>query len=141
MGQVGPVNPTYAFLVARYPPREIVNRREHHIYRDLVSALLRALNSDGRSKSADGVRRYLSVLTPFVERFENRHWPSGKTKGREVLSFLMEQNELTQESLAKEIGSQPYVSDILNGKKKLTAEQIRKLSRRFGVSPAVFFDA
>ena len=51
----------------------------------------------------------------------------------------MEQNGLTQGDLQKEIGKQPYVSDILKGKKKLTAGQIDRLSNRFGVSPAVFF--
>jgi len=48
---------------------------------------------------------------------------------------------LTQADLEDEIGAQPYVSDILRGKKRLTSEQIGKLSKRFGVSPAVFFPA
>ena len=48
-------------------------------------------------------------------------------------------NGLAQADLAEEIGAQPYVSDILRGKKTLTSEQIGKLAKRFGVSPAVFF--
>lgn len=141
VGSVDPGNPTYAMLVERFPPRDIKNKSEHRIYRDLVSALLKVLSEETNPKVVDGIRRYIAVLTPFVERFETAHWPIGKVKGREVLMFLMDQNDLTQSSFEKEIGSQPYVSDILKGKKKLTAEQMRKLSARFGVSPAVFFDA
>jgi len=85
------------------------------------------------------VRQYLSVLAPCLKQFEQAHWPRGRTSGREVLAFLLEQNGLTQADLGEEIGAQPYVSDILRGKKNLTREHIQKLAKRFGVSPAVFF--
>jgi HTH-type transcriptional regulator/antitoxin HigA len=56
----------------------------------------------------------------------------------EVLAFLMEQNNLTQSELP-EIGSQSHVSKVLSGERNLTRDQIGDLSKRFGVSPAVFY--
>jgi HTH-type transcriptional regulator/antitoxin HigA len=36
-------------------------------------------------------------------------------------------------------GTESIVSDVLNGKRDLAKDHIRKLSERFGVSPALFF--
>ena len=127
-------------LVEKFPPCEIRSAAEHRKYLELIKVLMRELGSGCAGPMAEGMRRYLSVLTPFVRRFERSHWPSARATGTEALAFLMEQNGLKQGDLREEIGKQPYVSDILNGKKNLTAEQIQRLSKRFGVSPAVFFD-
>ena len=54
-----------------------------------------------------------------------------------VLRFLMQQHGLRQSDLP-EIGSQGVVSEVLADKRELNARQIRRLARRFGVSPAVF---
>lgn len=134
-------NPVYAFLVERFPPREIRKRSEHRAYRDLVGTLMRELSHGVDKRSAEGIRQYLGLLAPLIAKYERARWPRGRTSGREVLAFLLEQNALTQAQLDEEIGAQPYVSDILRGKKHLTSEQIEKLAKRFSVSPAVFFPA
>jgi HTH-type transcriptional regulator/antitoxin HigA len=48
-------------------------------------------------------------------------------------------NNLKQKDLAPLFGSESIVSEILNRKRELNKSQIEKLSRRFNVSPAVFF--
>jgi HTH-type transcriptional regulator/antitoxin HigA len=50
----------------------------------------------------------------------------------------MEQHDLRQSDLRKEIGSQGVVSEILSGNRELNTRQIRALAKRFSVSPAVF---
>ncbi|MEK7991103.1 MAG: helix-turn-helix domain-containing protein, partial [Thiotrichaceae bacterium] len=57
-----------------------------------------------------------------------------------AIHVLMEQHNLTATDLQDEIGSKSLVSMILNGKRSLTREHITKLSRRFNISPAIFFD-
>jgi HTH-type transcriptional regulator / antitoxin HigA len=47
--------------------------------------------------------------------------------------------DLSQYDLAKELGGQPVVSQILRGKRRLTREHIERLSKRFGVTPATFY--
>jgi HTH-type transcriptional regulator/antitoxin HigA len=56
-----------------------------------------------------------------------------------MLRFLMDQHELRQSDLAEEIGTQGVVSEILSGKRDLNRGHIESLSKRFSVSPAVFF--
>ena len=59
--------------------------------------------------------------------------------GAAVLRTLMDQYQLKAEDLREEIGSKSLVSMILNGSRKLTLEHIQALSKRFKISPEVFF--
>ena len=55
-----------------------------------------------------------------------------------VLKTLMEQYKLGVADLP-EIGTKSLVSKILNGGRRLTRDHIEALSKRFGLSPALFF--
>lgn len=59
-----------------------------------------------------------------------------ETMGTLVESYES-QNVLGQSDLP-EIGSQRVVSEVLSGKRRLNVRQIKVLSQRFNVSPAVF---
>jgi HTH-type transcriptional regulator/antitoxin HigA len=63
-----------------------------------------------------------------------RHLPS-----IDVLRFLLDQNGLSQRAIAAELGSESTVSLFLSGKRRLNRDHIAQLSRRFHVSPSVFF--
>lgn len=128
----------YAYLVRQFPPREINNRREYDEFQLLVVALMKQLSSDAPEGAQDGIRMYLNLLTPFIKKYEDAHWNKSHASPREVLAYLMDEHDLNQADLKEEIGSQPYVSDILKGKKDLTLEQVSKLAKRFNVSPTVF---
>jgi HTH-type transcriptional regulator/antitoxin HigA len=86
---------------------------------------------------------YAETLGLLIGNYEKAHYPNvgKKVVGAEMLAFLMEQHRLSQADVGKELGGQPNVSAILAGKRKLNARQIEVLSKRFSVSPAVFFDA
>ena len=56
-----------------------------------------------------------------------------------MLRLLMEQHELNGTDFP-EIGDKTLVSKILKGDRNLTKDHIVKLSERFGISPALFFD-
>jgi len=59
--------------------------------------------------------------------------------GASMLRLLMDQHGLKTTSFANEIGGKSTVSMICNEKRKLTAEHIEKLAKRFEISPALFF--
>ena len=80
----------------------------------------------------------LRLIASNVEAYEGQRYPNKKLSSVEMLKFLMDEWSLGQGDLP-EIGSQSLVSKILNGERQLTLEHVRNLSRRFGVSPAVFF--
>lgn len=78
------------------------------------------------------------TISDLIYAYDQRHYPIPKVNGVRVLRFLMEQHNLKQNQLP-EIGRQSVVSQILAGKRSLTVDHIRKLSVRFGTSPAAFF--
>jgi len=79
----------------------------------------------------------VEIITKQIGDYEARHHPAPDVSGADMLHFLMEQHGLRQSDLP-EIGGQSVVSEILSGKRALNVRQIRKLSWRFGVSPAAF---
>lgn len=80
----------------------------------------------------------LDLVGDLVSAYESREHTVPDAEPREVLRLLMEQNDLTQDDLRAELGGQPVVSAIINGKRQINARQAKALARRFGVSPAVF---
>jgi HTH-type transcriptional regulator/antitoxin HigA len=77
----------------------------------------------------------METIGALIEDYEDRHYPEPIG----CLKYLMEEHNLKQRDL-KELGSQGVVSEILNGKRKLTIRQVKALSKRFNISPAVFIE-
>jgi HTH-type transcriptional regulator/antitoxin HigA len=131
-------NELLRWLYLHLPPQPIKSKKMHHGYSEAIRILMResgSLDADNRV----AVGQYLRAVIPFVEQYEKREFPIGSATPEEVLGFLMEQHDLSQYDLAKELGGQSVVSQILRGKRRLTREHIERLSKRFGVTPATFY--
>ena len=83
--------------------------------------------------------KLIALLTLLVEEYENKHYPLPEAGPLDVIRHLMEANNLRQKDLTDVFGTESIVSDVLNGKRDLAKEHIRRLSARFRVSPAIFF--
>ena len=81
----------------------------------------------------------IELMTVLVERYEQERYPLPEAEPADVLRYLLERNGLTQRDIAPELGSESTVSLVLSGKRQLNRDHIARLSRRFNVSPAVFF--
>jgi HTH-type transcriptional regulator / antitoxin HigA len=110
--------------------------RSEKDYRKAVAILDEIIDEIGQDEShllAD----LAEALALFIHSYEETHAKVPATTGPEVLRSLMEGHGLKQSELP-EIGSQGVVSEILSGERELNIRQIRRLAKRFGVSPAVF---
>ncbi len=83
--------------------------------------------------------RAMELLTISIEHYDNDHFQVVEADGVSILKYFMERFDLRQKDFQNEFGTQGAVSEILNRKQKLNSNQIEKLSKRFLVSPAVFF--
>ena len=122
----------YFDLVRRFPLVPI--KSEAHLIEaeELIDRLL-------QSSLSRGGQDYLDVLASLVEDYEDKHHQIADATEAEVLQELMRANGLTQSKLEKLVGiSQSTISDVLNGRRSLTREQIVNLARCFKVSPSVF---
>jgi HTH-type transcriptional regulator/antitoxin HigA len=81
----------------------------------------------------------IELISLLIDHYETVHYPLPEAEPVEVLRFLLEQNGLSQRDIAPELGSESTVSLVLSGKRQLNRDHIARLSRRFNVSPAVFF--
>ena len=115
--------------------RELIQSDAQH--REYVSALTEL---ERRSRLTADERKYANLLAVLIEKFEKERYPVRKSSPLEVLRFLIEENNLRQKDLAPLLGSESIVSEVLSGKRELTKRHIEKLSRRFKVSPGLFFE-
>lgn len=125
--------PEYADLLARALPSVIHSEKEN----DRYLAMLEELDQKARLSSAE--QRLAELLTLLIEDFEEKAYALTPAKPIEILNELIEANSLKQKDLLDVFGTPSIVSEVLSGKRGLTVEHIRKLSRRFHVSPEIFF--
>ena len=123
----------YRRLRALVPLGTLRTRKDYTRAVEILDAILDAIGeNEGHPMS-----ELADALGVFIERYEAEHVRMPPTQPTAALKFLMQQHGLRQSDLP-EIGSQGVVSEVLAGKRELNARQIRRLARRFGVSPSVF---
>lgn len=104
---------------------------------DRAVKLLDQLIDRVSEKPNDTLESLIDILGTLIEDYEKKHVPEPVGDPISSLKYFMEEHNLKQSALS-EIGSQGVVSEILNGKRNLNVAQIKALSKRFKVSPAVF---
>jgi HTH-type transcriptional regulator/antitoxin HigA len=102
------------------------------------SRVLFALTAKARPTAAE--QEAIALLTFLVEHYENLRYPLPEARSVEVLRLLLTSNGVSQGKITPELGFQASASLILLGKRPLNRCHIARLSKRFNVSPAVFFD-
>jgi len=100
----------------------------------LMNSLVDEVGGNEKHPLAD----LLEIVGDVIAVYEDRHHPMSDAEPREVLRLLMAQNNLQQNNLATELGSQSVVSEILSGKHRINARQAKALSARFAVSTSAF---
>lgn len=88
----------------------------------------------------------IGLLSNAIEKWENKsdyffcfnQRQKDLDQGIAVLKTIMEQHQLGIDDFHDEIGKKSYVSQIMNGKRNLTLNHIKSLSKRFGVPGGIF---
>jgi HTH-type transcriptional regulator/antitoxin HigA len=90
---------------------------------------------DSRKNSKHAIE--LELLSFLIEKYENEKYPIDLPDPIEAIKFRMEQLGYKQKDLANAIGLKSRVSEILNRKRKLTIDMIRKLNATLGIPAEV----
>ena len=84
----------------------------------------------------------MRVLGNLVEEYEEKAIPMRPATDAEMVQFLMEANGLNQSQMAAAMAiPASTVSEILKGRRKLTRTHIGRLTARFNIPSAAFFDS
>lgn len=105
-------------------------------YNKLVNLLDSLIDEVGNNENHP-LSSLMETIGSLIETYESHNFPELEGNTTDTLNALMEEHGLKQSDL-HEIGSQGVVSEILSGKRQLNVRQIKLLSKRFKVSPAVF---
>jgi HTH-type transcriptional regulator/antitoxin HigA len=84
-----------------------------------------------RADTSEGER--LDVLVTLVEAYEKKHYRFDLPDPVEAIKFRMEQSGLGPKDLVPMIGQINRVYEVLNRKRPLTLQMIRRLHRDLGI--------
>ena len=101
---------------------------------------LNALNEiekiiDAKRDTPEGDK--LDILVTLVEAYEENNYPILPPDPVEAIIHQMESQDLSRKDLEPLIGSRARVSEILNRKRSLSLNMIRKLQKGLGISAEI----
>ena len=105
-------------------------------YNKLVNLLDKLIDEVGNNENHQ-LTSLMETIGSLIETYESQYINEIEGDPIETLNTLIVEHGLKQSDLT-EIGTQGVVSEILSGKRQLNIRQIKMLSKRFKVSPAVF---
>lgn len=107
-----------------------------HTEAEYESALQRAEELfDSKRGTPEGDE--LEVLLILIDKYEKDNFPIDLPDPIEAIKFRMDQLQIKPKDLAALIGYKSRVSEILNKKRKLTLDMIRKIHRALNIPTEV----
>src|ERR1700719_991146 len=125
------VSEKYALEISA--PLPIASERQHKEYLACLDKLASKHNPTNEEE------KYAEVLMALMAAYEEDHHSITDASAVEVVRTLLDANDLRQKDLVPIFGSESIVSEVLHKKRDLNRAHIEKLSKRFNISPAVFF--
>ncbi len=104
----------------------IENDADHAQAKALVGKLM------GSRRSDDRVR--LVAQARLIEAYERTRWPRSAPTLPDLLNYLMDQHGLSRSDLVPMLGTASRVSEVMNGKRELSMNMVRRLRERFNIS-------
>ena len=81
----------------------------------------------------------LEILSILIDKYESEKFPIDLPNPIEAIKFRMEQMGMKQKDLIEIVGFKSRVSEILNKKRRLTLEMIRKIAHTLSIPTDVLF--
>jgi len=115
------------------PYKVIKTKKQYFDYCNQLEELVVLKTKSKEQKDA------IELLTLLIEKWDDEHNTFTDANPIEILRYLMEENKLKSVEMATSLGiSKSLFSDIINYRRGLSKEVIRKLSEQFKVSQELF---
>jgi len=79
----------------------------------------------------------LDVLATLIDAYEARHYPMDPPDPIEAIQFRMEQQGLSRKDLEPLIGTRARVAEVMNRRRSLSIDMIRRLHEQLGISAEI----
>ena len=125
----------YLALIKRFPLRPIRDEKMLDAASEIFSELVMQVENRSPDESD-----YVTILGKLIREYEETHKPATpKMTPQRALESLMEDNELSQTELARQLEApQSVISEFLAGKRGISKTLVLRLSDYFKVSPELF---
>ena len=138
---------THSFLGFASEASNILHIKTEQDYQDALETI-EHLFTEAKDTTDDPLNDLIELISKSIKKYEATQEEivafdkkaNNTNQEISVLRVLMSQHRLTLVDFKDEIGSKSLVSMILNGKRNLTKEHIAKISKRFNLDPATFFN-
>ncbi len=107
--------------------KPIKTKEQYQHYLGMIDSLVDC--AEGSSEE-----ELLELISILVEDYEATHFPIEAPDPIDAIKLKMEEEGLKRKDLAPYFGSISRVSEVLNRKRPLTLDMIRKLHRGLGIS-------
>lgn len=104
-------------------------------YDEALAEVARLMEANPDRGTPEGDR--FELLLTVVEVYEDKNYPIDLPDPIEAIKFMMEQNGLKNRDLAGAFGAASRVSEVLNRKRRLTADMMWALHSEFGIPAKV----
>ena len=125
----------YASLLQQKQPRVIRTEEQNEHYLQELEEL------SSQEDPSPAAKDLADLLTVLIEEFEERHYKLEPVDPICIVRELMAEHGLKQKDLLDVFGTASVASEVLNGKRPLALNHIKRLSKRFRVAPEVFLAA
>lgn len=105
----------------------IKTKEQYNQYLGIIDSLVDCLEDSPEEE-------FLELVSILVEDYEAKHYPIEAPDPIEAIKLKMEEEGLKRKDLAPYFGSISRVSEVLNRKRPLTLEMIKKIHRGLGIS-------
>jgi HTH-type transcriptional regulator / antitoxin HigA len=102
-------------------------------YKEALAEVERVMDAKPGTVEADR----LEILVTLVEAYENEHYVIPLPDPVEAIKYYLESRGLNRRDLETYLGSRARVSEILNRKRPLSLEMIRRLNKGLGIPAEV----
>ncbi len=88
-----------------------------------------------RAGTPEGDR--LDIMATLIDVYETEHYPVDLPDPIEAIKFRMEQQGLTRKDLEEILGSRTRVAEVLNRRRGLSINMIRRLHAKLGITAEI----
>jgi HTH-type transcriptional regulator / antitoxin HigA len=99
-------------------------------YESALEIMAELWGADSDSPEGD----QLDLLATLIDAYEAKNHPMDPPDPIEAIKFRMEQQGLTRKDLEDIIGTRTRIAEVMNRKRNLSIDMIRRLHDRLGIS-------
>lgn len=114
---------------------EKISKEQYEFALNRIEELLPLVTDETPTNDKNSIE--LTLMSDIVEAYEKKHYPIGKPTVAELIELSLDDKNMTQKQLAKEIGVSPSrINDYIAGRSEPTLKVARLLCRTLDIAPA-----